>query len=160
MLPGLAVHAIQRGNNRGVCFFSDEDRAFYLFHLARALPRARCLLHAYCLMSNHIHLLLTAARVDGCASLMKSIGQLYAQYINRTYERCGNLWQGRFKSCLVQSEQYVLACYRYIELNPVRAGLAARADEYAWSSYGVNAKGHASELVAPHEEYLRLGAYG
>jgi putative transposase len=88
---------------------------------------------------------------------MKSIGQLYAQYINKTYGRCGNLWEGRFKSCLVQSEQYVLACYRYIELNPVRAGLAASADVYAWSSYDANAKGHASELVAPHEEYLRLG---
>ena len=108
-------------------------------------------------MSNHVHLLFTAAGVNGCAFLMKSIGQLYAQYINKTYERCGNLWEGRFKSCLVQSEQYVLACYRYIELNPVRAGLVARADEYAWSSYCANARGQVSELVAPHEEYLRLG---
>jgi REP-associated tyrosine transposase len=157
MLPGMAVHAIQRGNNRGVCFFSDEDRAFYLFHLARALPRAKCRLHAYCLMTNHVHLLLTADDLGGCGLLMKSIGQLYAQYINKTYERCGNLWEGRFKSCLVQSEQYVLACYRYIELNPVRAGLVARADQYAWSSYRINAKGEASELTAPHEEYLRLG---
>jgi putative transposase len=100
---------------------------------------------------------MTADEVDGCARLMKSIGQLYAQYVNRTYERCGSLWESRFKSCLVQSEDYVLACHRYIELNPVRAGLARRADEYEWSSYRVNAKGEKSGLLTAHEEYLRLG---
>jgi REP-associated tyrosine transposase len=157
MLPGVAVHAIQRGNNRSTCFFSGEDRSFYLFHLARMLPRARCALHAYCLMSNHAHLLITPQELDGCAQLMKSIAQLYTQYVNRTYNRCGHLWEGRFKSCLVQSEDYVLACYRYIELNPVRAGLTRRADEYAWSSYGANAKGEQSRLLSAHEEYLRLG---
>jgi putative transposase len=157
MLPGVAVHAIQRGNNRGACFLNDQDRAFYLFHLARFLPRAACQLHAYCLMTNHVHLLLTADRVEGCALLMKCIGQLYSQYFNKTYERCGSLWEGRFKSCLVQSEAYVLACYRYIELNPVRAGLAMRADEYEWSSYRFNARGFSAELVTPHAEYLRLG---
>jgi putative transposase len=157
MVPGVAVHAIQRANNRSACFFNEEDRAFYLFHLARMLPRARCALHAYCLMSNHVHLLLTARELDGCARLMKSIAQLYTQYVNRTYKRCGHLWEGRFKSCLVQSEDYVLACYRYIELNPVRAGLARQAHEYAWSSHGANAKGEVSGLVTPHENYLRLG---
>jgi REP-associated tyrosine transposase len=157
MLPGVAIHAIQRGNNRGTCFFREEDRSFYLFQLARTLPRARCALHAYCLMDNHIHLLVTAEAVDGCARLMKSIGQLYAQYANKTYKRCGNLWEGRFKSCLVQSEEYVLACHRYIELNPVRAGLVKRAYEYPWSSYCANAKGDESPLLTAHEEYLRLG---
>jgi putative transposase len=157
MLPEVAVHAIQRGNNRSTCFFHEKDRSFYLFHLARMLPRARCALHAYCLMSNHVHLLITAREIDGCARLMKSIGQLYAQYVNKTYERCGNLWEGRFKSCLVQSEDYVLACYRYIELNPVRAGLVKRADEYTWSSHRANARGEESSLVTAHEEYLRLG---
>jgi putative transposase len=88
---------------------------------------------------------------------MKSIGQLYAQYANKTYARTGYLWEGRFKSCLVQSEDYVLACYRYIELNPVRAGLVRRADEYPWSSYVSNAKGEASALLTPHDEYLSLG---
>jgi putative transposase len=88
---------------------------------------------------------------------MKSIGQLYAQYANKTYARTGYLWEGRFKSCLVQSEDYVLACYRYIELNPVRAGLVRRADEYPWSSYVSNAKGEASALLTPHDEYLGLG---
>ena len=124
MLAGVAVHVIQRGNNRGPCFFRHEDRAFYLFHLGRMLPRSRCSLHAYCLMTNHVHLLVTAEQPSGCGLLMKSIGQLYAQYVNKTYKRTGSLWEGRFKSCLVQSEEYVLACYRYIELNPVRADLA------------------------------------
>jgi len=157
MLPGIAVHIIQRGNDRADCFFKDEDRAFYLFHLGRVLPRARCRLHAYCLMSNHVHLLVTAEEEHGCASLMKSIGQLHAQYVNKHYGKSGHLWQGRFKSCLVQSEQYVLACYRYIELNPVRARLARRADEYAWSSYTANAKGESLEFLSPHDEYQRLG---
>lgn len=88
---------------------------------------------------------------------MKGIGQLYAQYVNKTYARTGNLWEGRFKSCLVQSEAYVLACYRYIELNPVRGGLARRADEYRWSSYCANATGQPSELLTAHDEYLKLG---
>jgi len=157
MLPGVAVHVIQRGNNRGACFLSEDDRQFYLFHLSRMLPRAGCLLHAYCLMTNHVHLLLTAKELGGCALLMKSVGELYARYFNKTYERSGYLWEGRFKSCLVQSENYVLSCYRYVELNPVRAALARRADEYPWSSYCFNALGAASEHLKPHDEYLRLG---
>lgn len=121
------------------------------------LSRTGCQLHAYCLMTNHVHLLLTAQHVDSCSLLMKNIGQLFARYINKRYGRSGNLWEGRFKSCLVQSEEYVLACYRYIELNPVRAGLVKRTDEYPWSSYCANAKGAASELLTAHDEYLRLG---
>lgn len=157
MLPGVAVHVVQRGNNRSACFVSEEDRKFYLFHLSRMLPRSGCLLHAYCLMTNHVHLLLTAQEATGCALLMKSIGELYARFFNKTYKRSGYLWEGRFKSCLVESQEYVLACYRYIELNPVRAGLAPRSDEYPWSSYRSNAKGEASGLLTAHDEYLRLG---
>ena len=157
MLPHIAVHVIQRGNDRRDCFFSDEDRAFYLFHLGKRLPRTRCRLHAYCLMTNHVHLLLTAEDEHGCALLMKGIGQLYSQYVNKRYGRCGHLWGGRFKSCLVQAEQYALMCYRYIELNPVRAGMVGRADQYAWSSHAANAKGELAEILSPHEEYERLG---
>jgi putative transposase len=157
MLPGVAVHVIHRGNNRADCFFREEDRAFYLFHLNRLLPTLDCQLHAYCLMSNHLHLLLTARKATGCGLLMKGIAQLYAQYVNKTYRRSGYLWESRFKSCLVQSEGYVLSCYRYIELNPVRAGLARRPDEYRWSSYAANAKGEGSSLIKPHEEYVALG---
>jgi putative transposase len=157
MLPGVAVHVIHRGNNREACFFRDEDPAFYLFHLNRLLPRADCRLHAYCLMTNHVHLLLTPSTVTACGFLMKGIAQLYAQYINRSYRRSGYLWESRFKSCLVQAENYVLACYRYIEMNPVRARVAVRPDEYLWSSYATNAKGDASSLIQPHDEYLALG---
>jgi REP-associated tyrosine transposase len=157
MLPGVAVHVIHRGNNRAECFFRNEDRSFYLFHLNRLLPRVDCRLHAYCLMSNHLHLLLTAETTTGCGLLMKAIAQLHAQYINKNYARSGYLWESRFKSCLVESEDYVLACYRYIELNPVRAGMVSRPSEYPWSSYAANAMGHASLLIAPHEEYLALG---
>lgn len=157
MLPGAAVHLLQRGNNRTDCFFSLEDRRFYLFHLARLLPRARCALHAYCLMSNHVHLLVTGHEANSCSKLMKHLGELYAQYVNKTYGRTGSLWEGRFKSCLVQSEGYLLTCYRYIELNPVRARLAPSAAEYPWSSFRVNACGEVCDLVTPHPEFLRLG---
>jgi putative transposase len=157
MLPDVAVHVIQRGNNRAACFVSDEDRRFYLFHLSRMLPKTGCLLHAFCLMTNHVHLLLTTAEVKGCGLLMKSIGELYARYFNKSHKRSGYLWEGRYKSCLVQAEDYVLACYRYVDLNPVRGGLVRRADEYPWSSYRFNAIGDASGLLSPHGEYLRLG---
>lgn len=157
MIAGAAVHLIQRGNNRADCFFSAEDRSFYLLHLARLLPRARCILHAYCLMTNHVHLLVTAREVTSCAKLMKHIGQLYAQYVNKTYRRTGSVWEGRFKSCLVQSQHYLLTCHRYIELNPVRAGIVDHATDYPWSSFRTNAHGEPCEWLAPHDEYLRLG---
>lgn len=157
MLPGVALHVIQRGNNRAACFFSDEDRSFYLFHLDRLLQPMGCALHAYCLMTNHVHLLLTTARADSCARLMKRIGQLHAQYVNRTYQRTGSLWEGRFRSCLVQSEDYLLACYRYIELNPVRGGLCAHPRDYAWSSFASNGDGRYDSRITPHDQYLRLG---
>lgn len=157
MVAGAAVHLLQRGNNRADCFFSEEDRRFYLFHLARLLPRARCDLHAYCLMTNHVHLLATAHDMTSCATLMKHLGQLYTQYVNKTYRRTGSLWEGRFKSCLVQSEGYLLTCQRYIELNPVRAGLAVSAARYPWSSFRANAHGEECAYVVPHSQYLRLG---
>lgn len=157
IVPGAAVHLMQRGNNRSDCFFAEQDRSFYLFHLARLLARARCALHAYCLMTNHVHLLVTARDADSCATLMKHLHQLHTQYINRTYRRSGGLWDGRYKSCLVQSEGYLLTCYRYIELNPVRAGLATKAADYPWSSFRANAHGEACDFLAAHYEYSALG---
>ncbi len=157
MLADVPVHVIQRGNNRGACFVTDEDRSFYLFHLGRNLGRSACQLHAYCLMTNHVHLLLTARSGGGCADLMKSVGQLHSQYFNRTHKRTGTLWEGRFRSCLVQSETYVLSCYRYIELNPVRAGIVGSAADFPWSSYRSNALGERDALITPHADYLRLG---
>ena len=158
MLAGATVHVVHRGNNRGQCFFLDEDRAFYLYQVQRALPRCRCLVHAYCLMDNHVHLLLTAEEANGCALLMKSVAQLYAHYFNKAHRRTGYLWEGRFKSCLVQAEHYALACYRYIEMNPVRAGMVRAAVQFHWSSFHANAHGANSSLIAPHAEYQRLGS--
>src|SRR5206468_7516033 len=102
MLADVPAHVIQRGNNRGPCFLNDEDRDFYLFHLARGLGRFGCQLHAYCLMTNHVHLLLTPEGAESCAALMKHMGQLHSQYFNKRYGRTGSLWEGRFRSCLVQ----------------------------------------------------------
>lgn len=157
IVAGLPTHVIQRGNNRSACFHADPDRSFYLFHLARALDRFGCALHAYCLMANHVHLLLTPETPEACGLLMKHVSQLQTQYMNRTYKRTGALWEGRYRSCLVQSERYLLTCYRYIELNPVRAGLVQGPHEYQWSSYRANALSAPSAFVTPHEEYLRLG---
>lgn len=156
-LAGIPWHIIQRGNNRSTCFFAEADYLFYLDRLQELAPRFDCAVHAYVLMTNHVHLLLTPAHENSAALLMKHLGQRYVQQINRRYGRSGTLWEGRFRSCLTQSERYVLACYRYIELNPVRAGMVGRPDEYRWTSYHANALGRADPLIAPHDEYLCLG---
>ena len=156
-VAGLPVHIIQRGNNRQACFFSDDDYLFFLDHLARIAKRFRCALHAYALMTNHFHLLLTSALPAGPSLLMKFLGQRYVQYVNRAYKRSGSLWEGRFRSSLVQTERYVLGCYRYIELNPVRASMVKHPIEYRWSSYAANAAGKPVAWLTPHGEYLALG---
>jgi putative transposase len=157
-LAGVAVHLIQRGNNRGACFFAAEDYARYLGYLAEFARQFGCAVHAFVLMTNHVHLLLMPQHADGASRLMQRLGQHYVQYVNRSYRRSGTLWEGRFRSCLAQSEDYVLACYRYIELNPVRAGMVRHPADYRWSSYRVNGQGTPSALVVPGEEYLHLGA--
>ena len=156
-IPGIPWHIIQRGNNRSVCFHAGEDYQLYLHYLEEYATRFGCAIHAYVLMTNHVHLLLTPQRADSVALLMKNLGQRYVQYINHTYHRSGTLWEGRFRSCLTQTEDYVLACYRYIELNPVRAGMVIRPQDYRWSSYHANALGKTSCFIVPHEQYLRLG---
>ena len=156
-LPGIPWHIIQRGNNRSVCFFAEEDYRFYLDHLTELAEHFDCAVHAYVLMTNHVHLLLTPEQADGPALLMKHLGQRYVQYVNRTYRRSGTLWEGRFRSCLTQTEDYVLACYRYIELNPVRADMVRHPREYKWSSYRANAEGRDDPLISPHDQYRRLG---
>lgn len=156
-IAGIPWHIIQRGNNRSACFFTDEDRFYYLDQLQRQSREFGCHIHAYCLMTNHVHLLLTPEAADGPSLMMKNLGQRYVQYVNRSYRRSGTLWEGRFKSCLAQDEQYALACYRYIELNPVRAGMVEGPQCYPWSSYAANGAGHASTLIAPHPSYVSLG---
>jgi putative transposase len=157
VLAGLPLHVVQRGINRQQCFFSDSDYSVYLKFLAEFSARFGCSLHAYCLMTNHAHLLLTPETPDSCALLMKNLGQRYVQAVNRKLNRTGTLWEGRFKSGLVCTEAYVLACYRYIELNPVRAGMVRVPGRYRWSSYQANAEGKASELLTSHPTYEALG---
>lgn len=157
VVPGTPLHAIQRGNNRAACFAEDEDRSFFLHHLGRLAKQEECGIHAYCLMTNHVHLLMTPTREEGCSKLLQRLSLLHTQYWNRKYRRSGTLWEGRYRSCLVESESYLLACYRYIELNPVRAGIVEYPGEFRWSSYGANAEGVPDGLITPHAEYLRLG---
>ncbi len=156
-IPGLPWHIIQRGNNRTACFYAEQDYRRYLDVLREMAEKFECAVHAYVLMTNHVHLLLTPSRKDSAGLLMKHLGQRYVQYINRSYRRSGTLWEGRFRSCLAQSERYVLACYRYIELNPLRANMVSHPRDYRWSSYRANAEGHPDALLRPHPEYLRLG---
>jgi putative transposase len=155
--PDLPVHIVQRGNDRMECFREDNDFLFYRTQLSRLCKKFECALHAYCLMTNHVHLLLTPASANACAGQMKELSQTYAHYFNRKYARTGTLWEGRFRSCLVESAPYVLACYRYIELNPVRAGLVAHPSLYPWSSYAANAGIRDDALIAPHGEFTSLG---
>jgi len=155
-VPGIPWHIMQRGNNRSACFFADDDYQFYLAILKELAKKFACDIHAYVLMTNHVHLLITPKKGDSAALLMKNLGQRYVQYINRTYKRSGTLWEGRFRSCLTQSEDYVLACYRYIELNPVRADMVKHPRQYKWSSYCANAEGRKNEILTPHDQYLRI----
>jgi putative transposase len=157
-LPNIPQHLIQRGNNRQACFFADEDYHFYLEWLAEYAGKTGCRIHAYVLMTNHVHLLLSAEQTGAAGMLMKALGQRYVQYVNRTYRRSGTLWEGRFRSCLTQDEAYLLACQRYIELNPVRAVMVEHPAEYRWSSYRANAQGEPDALLHPHLLYSALGS--
>lgn len=159
-IAGVPWHIIQRGNNRSACFYAEDDYRVYFDTLLEQSVRWRCAIHAYVLMTNHVHLLLTPETCDGPAGLMKNLGQRYVQYVNRTYRRTGTLWEGRYRSCLAQSGNYVLTCSRYIELNPVRAAMVRDPAAYRWSSYRTNAMGHHSSLLQPHQDWLALGGNG
>lgn len=156
VLPGVALHLVQRGVNRGWCFFSERDYRDYLRLLMTFATRFECSIHAYCLMTNHVHLLLTPHQAGACARLMKQLNQCYVQRLNKSIGRSGTLWEGRFHSSVAASESYVLACYRYIELNPVRAGIVAHAADYRWSSYRSNAEGFPDSVLSAHATYLAL----
>ncbi|HEB26690.1 MAG TPA: transposase [Porticoccus sp.] len=154
---GLAQHIIQRGNNRSVCFADEQDFSAYAHWLEEYADKFEVSIHAWVFMTNHVHLLATPAKEDGVQLLMQSLGRRYVQYFNFTYRRSGTLWEGRYKSCAVQQEDYLLACYRYIELNPVRAGMVTDPSDYIWSSYRSNGLGVKSTLCTPHSEYMALG---
>jgi putative transposase len=155
-VKGFPYHLVQRGNNREACFLEPENYQCYL-ELWREISSRYCVaVHAYCLMTNHVHFLETPDDYSGISNTTKVVGSRYAQYVNARYSRSGTMWEGRHRASLIQTERYFLTCCRYIELNPVRAGLVKRPEEYQWSSYGVNGWGDESWLTA-HAEYLRLG---
>lgn len=158
VVPGQALHIIQRGNNRQAVFNADEDYRFYLDALEQAANCYRCAIHAYVLMTNHVHLLLTPSTTEGPSKLMQSVGRRYVRYINNLYQRTGTLWEGRYKSALIDSNRYFLTCSRYIELNPVRAVMVEQPDKYSWSSYHFNGSGQANGLLTPHQLYESLGS--
>jgi putative transposase len=157
-LPSVPQHIILWGNNREDCFFEQADYTYYLELLREAADRYGCRIHAYVLMTNHIHLLMTPCFEDAVSSMMQSAGCRYVEYVNRNHGRTDGLWEGRYRASLIESEDYLLACYRYIELNPVRAMMVKHPGHYHWSSYHANALGEWSGLVIPHQEYLRLGS--
>ena len=157
IIPGIAAHIVQRRVDRGACFRDDSDRFVYLSTLRDLLEKTQCALHAYCLMTNHVHLLLTPPAEAACSVLMQDLGRIYVRYFNDRYTRSGALWERRFHSCLVDSADYVLNCYRYIERNPVRAAMVGEASAYAWSSHRANAGGIDDRAITPHSVYITLG---
>ncbi len=157
MVPGLPVHAVQRGHNRSPVFFDDFDYLEYLRCLRQAAEENGCAVHAYVLMTNHVHLLLTPEHNNSIGRLFQGLGRHYVRYINTTYQRHGSLWEGRYKCNIIESQAYLLSCMRYIELNPVRAGMVDHPARYRWSSYAANALGVSNAIVSPHTEYAALG---
>ncbi len=157
IIPGQPQHVIQRGNNRQVIFRTNDDYQFYLDKLSAAANQHQCDIHAYVLMTNHVHLLVTPHTKEGIGKMMQMLGRYYVQYFNYRYKRTGTLWEGRYKATLIDTENYLLTCMRYIELNPVRAkNMAANPADYPWTSYHYNALGQQDKLVTAHREYKRL----
>jgi putative transposase len=154
---GIPVHLIQRGNNRQACFVSDEDHGAYAGWLREYSTKYRVNIHAWVMMTNHVHLLCTPLQEGAVSSMMQALGRRYVRYFNFEYRRSGTLWEGRYKSCLVQEERYLLEVYKYIERNPVRAKMVTDPGEYRWSSYQINGLGKVSDLCVPHPEYQSLG---
>lgn len=157
-LPGVPCHLIQRGNNRQRCFFAHRDYVVYLHKLAKYSSKFDVAIHSFVLMTNHVHLLLTPSSASGVSKLMQSLGACYVRYVNNAYGRTGTLWEGRFKASLVDSDRYLLALSRYIELNPVRAKMVAHPGQYPWSSYQANAHGKPIRLLSQHDTYRALGS--
>jgi putative transposase len=156
-IPGHPLHVIQRGHLRSACFFGEEDCAAYLGWLGRYATRFGCSVHAYVLMGNHVHLLLTPSRAGGVAGMMRSLSERYARYVDAAYHRDSVLWEDRYEAVPVHVGRYLLSCMRYIELNPVRARVVARPGQYRWSSFRANALGRNDPLLTPHAHYCALG---
>jgi putative transposase len=156
-LPGVSVHVIQRGNNRGSIFGDDADHEVFLAFLRAAAARYGVAVHAFALMTNHSHLIVTPGDQRALPHTMKELGARYVQYYNRKHERIGTLWTGRYRALLIDDERYWLTCLRYVEQNPVRAGIVRVPEAYRWSSYGVHALGEDPDWLVLHDLYLSLG---
>ena len=156
-IPGLPHHVVQRGNNRNATFYDHGDYEKYLTLLGEAAEKHGSAIHAYVLMTNHVHLLITPSSSDGLSLTMQTLGRRFVTYINKSYGRTGTLWEGRFKCSVIDSDHYCIACHRYIDLNPVRAGMVEDPVNYPWSSCRNNARGYSSGLLTPHASYLQLG---
>ncbi len=156
-LVGIPQHVIQRGHNREPCFYSEQDYRRYLADLKAAAKKYECRIHAYVLMTNHVHMLVTPMVEHGISNMMQALGRRYVYYINKRYHRSGTLWEGRYKSSLIDSDYYLLTCMRYIELNPVRAAMVDHPGEYKWTSYHANAQNSFDALIEGHPIYIALG---
>jgi len=156
-IPEYPHHIIQRGNNRQATFFADDDYRFILECLRQAKTKCRCRIYAYVLMTNHFHLLVEPSKIGDLGRFMQSVGRRYVRYINANYRRSGTLWEGRFKSATVSRDEYLIMCSRYIELNPVRAGMVAHPRDYRWSSYRYRAMGISDRLLDDDPWYAGLG---
>lgn len=156
-VPGYPHHVIQRGNNRQATFYDDNDRVMLLGLLNEHAKREKVAIHSYVMMSNHIHLLATPSLTAGLPRMMQAVGRRYVQYFNQRHRRSGTLWEGRYKSTLIQTDRYLLACMVYIDLNPVRAGMVGKAGDYRWSSHGHYVGLRHEPLLTPHSLYWQLG---
>ena len=156
-LPDYPHHVIQRGNNRQAIFVTPADYRMLLDLLQEQAKKFEVAIHAYVLMSNHFHLLATPRTADGLPKMMQALGRSYVRYFNAAQQRTGTLWEGRYKSTLIQTDRYLLACMAYIDLNPVRAGLVAQAQDYPWSSHGHYRGLRSDRLITPHALYWELG---
>ena len=160
IVANCPVHVVQRGINRRSCFRCEQDFRAYLAALRETSLQYRVLIYAFVLMTNHVHMLAMPTRDDAISRMMQQLGRKYVSYFNKLHVRTGTLWEGRFRSSVIRSEQYLFACYRYIELNPVRAGMVRSAREYKWSSYRANAMSLPDGLVTASPEWLALGRSG
>ena len=156
-LPDIPIHVVQRGHSREPVFFEDSDYKAYLHWFLEAVERYHCQVHAFVLMTNHIHFLITPKNKDTISRVMQYVGRYYVPYINYHYGTSGTLWEGRYKASLVQEDNYLLSCMRYIELNPVRANMVSHPQDYPWSSYHANAEGKNIKLIRSHPVYQALG---
>lgn len=156
-LPDVPVHIVQRGHSREPVFFENDDYTAYLGWLGEAADRYGCVLHAYVLMTNHVHILATPETEKSISLMMQYIGRRYVPYINHSYGTSGSIWEGRYKASMIHDEEYLLTTMRYIELNPVRADMVKTPRSYRWSSYRANALGEENPLITPHALFMKLG---